>query len=293
MEVDESQSEAEVQEENKKIDMSLDDIIKLQKEESGAQSIFHQTVQNGRIKRGNFQNKRYFRNPPRNQQGLGRPKPGFKQQRYPGVTVRNNALGPITRRRAAASLSNVSPLKRPNLTTKSSPKMANTQTQKVQRNAKKYRVASIPVQSLTRSTINAQNRRPQMRDGQSQQRTNTVIPNRRLTQQVTMNRGKRPTNARRWQNTDGFGNTLTVSVPNPKASFAPQTKKPVMKRPVGRFRKTEGQPKGPPPKGVPLRFNFRAMANHTNVTLNERFSTLKIKGQYTPARRGGRTVMLT
>ncbi|XP_044124181.1 UAP56-interacting factor-like [Bufo gargarizans] len=271
--------------------MSLDDIIKLQNEESEAQSPLNQTGQNGRIKRGNFQNKRYFRNAPRNQQGSGRFKPSFRQQRYSGVTIRNNALGPITRQRAAASLNFVSPLNRPSLNTKSSQKMVKTRTQKVQRNTKKYRATNIPVQSLSRR-INTQNRRPQMQDGQRQQRTNLVSRNSRLTQQVTMNRGKRQTNLRRWQN-DGFGSTLTVSVPNPKATFDPQSKRPAMKRPGGRFRKTGAHPIDPPPKGVPLRFNFRAMANHTNVTLNERFSTIKIKGQYIPARRVGRTVMLT
>lgn len=290
MEVDESQSEAGIQEENKKIDMSLDDIIKLQKEESDPQSTLNQIGQNGRIKRGNFQYKRYFRNPPRNQQGPGRPNPGFKQQRYAGVT-RNNALGPITRRRAAASLNGVSPLKRPNLITTRSQKMVRTQTQKVQPNTK-YKAVNTPAQPLTRR-INTQNRRPQMGGGQRQQRTNTVNRNRRSTQQVLMNRGKRQTNLGRWQNNDGFGSVLTVSVPNPKASFVSQSKKTSIKRPGGRFRKTEGQPTDFPPKGVPLRFNFRAMANHTDVTLNDRFSTLKIKRQYRPARRGGRTVMLT
>ncbi|XP_066435993.1 UAP56-interacting factor-like isoform X2 [Eleutherodactylus coqui] len=289
MEVDDSQSEAEIQEENKKIDMSLDDIIRLQKEESDTQSTVNQTRQNGRIKRGNFQNRRYFRNAPRNQQGSGRPKPGFRQQRYPGVTVRNNALGPITRRRAAASRSNVSPLNRLNLSTTSSNMMVQTRTQKVQRNTNRYKAANRPAQSLPRR-INTQNRRPQMGNGQRPQRANTVNRN-RLTQQVTMNRGKRQTNAR-WQINDGFGSTLTVSVPNPKASFVPQSKKAVIKRPGGRFRKTGARPTDPPPKGVPLRFNFRAMANHTNVTLNERFSSLKIKGQYIPGRGRGRTVLL-
>ncbi|XP_073494030.1 UAP56-interacting factor-like isoform X2 [Phyllobates terribilis] len=290
MEVEESLSEAEGQEENKKIDMSLDDIIRLQKEESDSQSTMNQTSQNGRIRRGNFQNKRYFRNPPRNQQGPSRLRPGFKQQRYHGV-IRNNALGPITRQRAAASLSNVSPLNRPNLTSASTQNLVKIQTRKVQQSAKPYRAANIPVQPLGRR-INTQNRRPQIGDRRRQQRTNIVNRNRRLTQQVAINRGKRQTNAGRWQNNDGFGSTLTVSVPNPKAGFIPQPKKPAMKRPGGRFRKTGAQSTDPPPKGVPLRFNFRAMANRTNVTLNERFSTLKIKGQYTPARRGGRTVML-
>ncbi|CAI9556519.1 unnamed protein product, partial [Staurois parvus] len=139
---------------------------------------------------------------------------------------------------------------------------------------------------------NLQNRTLQFRTGQGQQRRNAVNESRRLTQQFKMNRGKRQLNTRRWQNNESFGTTLTVSVPNLKANRTSQAVKPGMKQPGGKFRTTGIRPMGSLPKGVPLRFNFRAMANHTNVTLNERFSTLKIKGQFTPTRRGVRTVTL-
>ncbi|XP_075043317.1 UAP56-interacting factor-like isoform X2 [Mixophyes fleayi] len=291
MEEEQSQTEVEFQEGNKKIDMSLDDIIKLQREESGLQSSLNQPRLSGRTRSSNFRNKAFFTRPPTNQRGPGRPRPGFKQQRYSNVTYRNNS-GPVTRRRAAASLNGVSPLNRPSLSTLSSEDMGQPQTQKGQQNKKKYRATTIPVHELTRR-INIQNRKPQLNAGQRQQRTNAVNRNRKLIQQVTMNRGKRQLNARRWQNNKDFGSTLTVSVPNPKASPVSQPTKAGMKRPGGRLRKTTGQPTGPIPKGVPLRFNFRAMANHTNVTLNQRFSSLKIKGQYTTARGRGRTVMLT
>ncbi|XP_068105666.1 UAP56-interacting factor-like isoform X2 [Hyperolius riggenbachi] len=275
----------EFQEGNKKIDMSLDDIIKLQKEElDPRRPPSTQAGQNGDV---NIRRGRFFKGPPRNQQGPGRPKLGFKQQRYPIANTRNNAFGPVTRRRAAAYLSNVSPLNRPKIVQNFGP----GQTQKMQPMTKKYRSSAAPLQTLSRRN-NLQNRMPQRRPGQGQQRTTAISQGRTLTQQVSMNRNRRQLNTRRWQNNDGLGTTLTVSVPNPKANRAPQADRPAMRRPAGRFGKTSAHLRGPPPKGVPLRFNFRAMANHTNVTLNERFSTLKIKGQFTPARRGGRTVTL-
>lgn len=288
MEEDQIQAEGDLQGGNTKIDMSLDDIIKLQKEESDPQPSSNQAGQNMKTRR-NFRNKRFFRGPPRNQQGPGRPKSGFKQQRFSRTNIRNASFGPVTRQRASASFNGVSPLHRPNTSTPNPQNSGEAQSQKARQIAKKYRASAVPIQMITRSRNNIQNRTSQFRAGQGQRRTNAVNENRR---QFTPNRGTRQLNTRRWQNKEGFGTTLTVSVSNPKANRAQQAIKPGMKQPGGKFRKTGTRPSGPPPKGVPLRFNFRAMANHTNVTLNDRFSSLKIKGQFTPSRRGGRMVTL-
>ncbi|XP_063793610.1 UAP56-interacting factor-like isoform X2 [Pseudophryne corroboree] len=273
--------------------MISDDIIKLQKEESDLQSSLAQTGQPGRTRGTNFQNKKLFRVPPRNQRGPGRPNPGFKQQRFPGVASRNNSIGPVTRRRAATSLNGVSPLNRLSVRTLNSGNRGQQQSQRGQQNKNNYRTRNVPVQVLTRSRKNILNRKQQPNVGRRQQITNALNRNRKLAPQVTLNHGKRQLNAGRWQNNEGFGSTLTVSVPNPKASPVSQATKTRMKRPGGRPRKPAGQLTDPPPKGVPLRFNFRAMANHTDVTLNERFSSLKMKGQYAPTRGRGRTVMLS
>ncbi|KAM5145288.1 UAP56-interacting factor-like [Mantella aurantiaca] len=288
MEEDQIQGEGDFQGDNTKIDMSLDDIIKLQKEDP--QPSANQAGPSVRTRR-NFGN-RFFRGPPRNQQGPGRLKSGFKQQRFSRAVTRNVPFGPVTRQRAAASFSGVSPLHRSNTRTPTSQNTGQAQSQKARQITKKYRASPVPVQTITRSRNNSQNRTLQFRAGQGRQRTNAVNENRRLTQQITMNRGKRQLNTRSWQNNEGFGTTLTVSVPNPKANRGSRAVKPGMKQAGGNFRKPGIRPFEHPPKGVPLRFNFRAMANHTNVTMNERFSTLKIKGQFAPSRRGGRTVTL-
>ncbi|KAM8952911.1 UAP56-interacting factor-like [Pelodytes ibericus] len=271
---------------NGKIDMSLDDIIKLQNEETHTESNENPRSQRSKAGSGNFQNN-YFRGAQRNQQGSSRYRFGFKQG-YSGINLRNNQTGPVTRRRAA--ISGVSPLNRqnPNIKRIQTRLQAQNQQRRPQQQ-KRFRPAIIPVQIVTKK-VNAQNRRPHFGSTQRQQRSNAANQNGRLTQQIALIPGKRQQNARRWQTAKGFGSTLTVSVENCTPSQTKTPNKPGVIRPGPRFRKTATQSKYP--KGVPLRFNFRATANHTSVTLNERFSSLKIKGQIAPARRGGRTVLL-
>ncbi|XP_028922908.1 UAP56-interacting factor-like isoform X4 [Ornithorhynchus anatinus] len=85
------------------------------------------------------------------------------------------------------------------------------------------------------------------------------------------------------------GAVLTISVSNPRAREAKPYGRAGLKPPFGTFVPKATRPQ---PKGVSLRFNFRAMANQTTLTLNERFSGLEIKGRLPTARLGGRTVTL-
>ncbi|XP_053329712.1 UAP56-interacting factor-like [Spea bombifrons] len=266
---------------NGKIDMSLDDIIKLQNAETVAKP---KGNQRNKARNGNFQNKGFFRGTQRNQ-GAGRQRFGLKRG-YSGKA--NNQDGPVTRRRAA-SMKGVSPLDRQHLNKQSSVNTAQSLISEGRQPQKKnFRQAAVSGRVLT-ARNKAQNRRPQYNQVQRQQRSNAVNQNRRLTQHMTLNSGKRQPNAR-WQTDKRFGSTLTVSVPNPKASHSKTYNKLGMKRPGLRFRKPIDQ--SPLPKGVPLRFNYRATVNHTNVTLNDRFSSLQIKGQFSPSRSRGRTVLL-
>ncbi|MBN3315944.1 UIF factor, partial [Atractosteus spatula] len=93
---------------------------------------------------------------------------------------------------------------------------------------------------------------------------------------------------RSWRQTQSSGSILTVEVPNSVAT--PGT---VAKRPSLLKRSTQDFDASPPqPKGIPLRFNFKAIANQTKVTLNERFTFLKIRGSTAGPQRGRRTVTL-
>ncbi|KAH0630780.1 hypothetical protein JD844_003980 [Phrynosoma platyrhinos] len=99
----------------------------------------------------------------------------------------------------------------------------------------------------------------------------------------------KPPRIRRWQTQPSSGAVLTVSVSNPQAS---QTNMSGGKRPFLRERSIPAKMTRHQPKGVPLRFNFRATANQTSLTLNERFSGLRNKRYFSAVRNTGRMVTL-
>ncbi|XP_067327735.1 UAP56-interacting factor-like isoform X2 [Anolis sagrei] len=99
----------------------------------------------------------------------------------------------------------------------------------------------------------------------------------------------KPPRIRRWQTRANSGAVLTVSVSNPQAS---QANAPGGKRPFRRERGTAAKVALHQPKGVPLRFNFRAMANQTSLMLNERFSGLRGKRRFPATRSTSRMVTL-
>uniref|UniRef100_A0ACB8FZ39 Uncharacterized protein n=2 Tax=Sphaerodactylus townsendi TaxID=933632 RepID=A0ACB8FZ39_9SAUR len=107
-------------------------------------------------------------------------------------------------------------------------------------------------------------------------------------QKVSSSDRKQP-RTRRWQVQPSSGAVLTISVSNLQTS---QMKMPGAKHPFLRGRSTPTKMSYPKPKGVPLRFNFRAMANQTTLTLNERFSGLRHKRYFTALRNANRMVTL-
>ncbi|XP_074134553.1 uncharacterized protein LOC141549118 isoform X2 [Sminthopsis crassicaudata] len=132
---------------------------------------------------------------------------------------------------------------------------------------------------------------------QKKQRDNRVNQNRGIPpppppHKMRAAEGKSP-NKNRYQVQLRPGSILTVSVANPQISISRQ------------FKRTDGETSflkdkwGAPkhekfqPRGISLRYNFRAVANQTKMTLNERFSGLKIiKGNFTVTKSGSRTVTL-
>ncbi|XP_044308739.1 UAP56-interacting factor-like [Varanus komodoensis] len=108
-------------------------------------------------------------------------------------------------------------------------------------------------------------------------------------QRIETNAQRKPSQMRRWQLQPASGAVLTVSVANPQAG---QTNVPGTKRPFLRGRSSPAKTARRQPKGVPLRFNFRAVANQTGLTLNDRFSGLRNKRPFRPLRSTGRMVTL-
>ncbi|XP_026572445.1 UAP56-interacting factor-like isoform X2 [Pseudonaja textilis] len=119
-----------------------------------------------------------------------------------------------------------------------------------------------------------------------------------LQSQVKFNFNQRQIRPRREQNLSrvrrgrmqpSSGAVLTVSVSNPQAGH-PQGPGP--KRPFLRRRNSQTPQLRWQPRGVMLRFNFRAMANQTSVTLNERFSGLRHQRHFSAERNASRMVTL-
>ncbi|KAL6463305.1 hypothetical protein MHYP_G00276960 [Metynnis hypsauchen] len=71
------------------------------------------------------------------------------------------------------------------------------------------------------------------------------------------------------------GTTLTVSLPNAKPAAAPPPKRGgTMLR--GRSSDAAGSPT---PKGIQLHFNYKATTNQTGLSLHDRFTSLRIRGR--------------
>ncbi|XP_068812727.1 leucine zipper protein 4 isoform X1 [Struthio camelus] len=279
------------------IDMSLDDIIKRhKKEQTNAQAA-------GNRRRQQIKNRSsaYWYGRPRfrtwmqrNLQGPNRFRRGFGQQQYNRRQFRNAAPGP--RRRAAAALNGVSPLNRQASAQEGSKsddvfaKSGSSGQPEARRRPppglKRFRAAAANTHAAVGSRPFVLNRGPGFQQKRMQQRYSKA--NFQRGQMDAVGEGKQP-RMRRWQVKPSPGAVLTVSVANPQAS---QTSAPGGKRPFLRSPRPPPQVAKPQPKGVLLRFNFRAMANQTSLTLDERFSGLRNKRRFAAARSAGRMVTM-
>ncbi|XP_061454352.1 UAP56-interacting factor-like isoform X2 [Rhineura floridana] len=268
------------------IDLSLDDIIKRNKkgQTSTRGNRWRQPLKNWNPPYGN-RTPRFRSWVPRNLQGPNRFRGGFHKQQYYRKRFWTNP-----RRRAATGPNGISPLNRPAsaqqgkqegvATVGNSDGAAVGPRQQMPKRVKGFRMpgAAPPTQSNRPFRLN---RRPAF--FQRQSRFNFSEG------QSKSNAKGKPVRMRRWQAQPSSGGVLTVSVSNPQAS---QTNMPGAKRPFLRGRRTPQKMTLRQPKGVPLRFNFRAMANQTSLTLNERFSGLRNKRHFTAIQNTGRMVTL-
>ncbi|XP_056215958.1 UAP56-interacting factor-like [Falco biarmicus] len=278
------------------IDMSLDDIIKRHRKEqtdaSAAGDTRRQQVKNRNSAYG-YGRPRFRAWMQRNLQGPNRFRRGFGQQQYNRRQFRNTVPGP--RRRAAAALNGVSPLNRQALAqegsknseafTKSNSSGQPDGRRRPPPGPKRFRAAPSSNNAPGRRPFRL-NRGPAFQQKRMQQRFSKANFQRG---QMDANGEGKPRRMRRWQVKPSPGAVLTVSVANPQAG---QTGVPGSKRPFLRSQRPPPRAAKPQPKGVLLRFNFRAMANQTSLTLDERFSGLRNKRRFTAARGAGRTVTM-
>ncbi|XP_032052436.1 UAP56-interacting factor-like isoform X2 [Aythya fuligula] len=255
------------------IDMSLDDIIKRhRKEQTDAKAAGdrrRQQIKNRNSAYG-FGRPRFRAWMQRNLQGPNRFRRGFGQQQYNRRQFRNTGPGP--RRRAAAALNGVSPLNRQasaqegNKTEDAFAKSSSSGQQEAQRRPplgpKRFRAAAASTHAPGRRPF-LLNRGPGFQQKRMMQRFSKANFQRGIDANAE---GKLP-RMRRWQVKPSPGAVLTVSVANPQAG---QANVPGSKRPFLRSQRPLPRAAKPQPKGVTLRFNFRAMANQVEERRRDR-----------------------
>ncbi|XP_074864135.1 UAP56-interacting factor-like [Carettochelys insculpta] len=278
------------------IDMSLDDIIKRHRKGQRDAKLVGDTRQeqfknrNSAYGSGRLRFRTWMQ---RNLQGLSRFRRGFGQQQYNRRQFRSAVAGP--RRRAVAKLNGASPLnhqtsppegnQEAEAFTKSSDNGQPEAQGQLPQHPKRFQTVGVAGQAAAGRPFTLR-RRPAFLQKQPPRRlANFSFPRGRAQPRP----GGKGLWMRRWQPQPSSGAVLTVSVSNPQASHATL---PGAKRPFLRGRRLPARPARPQPRGVPLRFNFRAMANQTSLTLDERFSGLRNRRRFTAARNSGRTVTL-
>ncbi|XP_035276458.1 UAP56-interacting factor-like [Anguilla anguilla] len=272
-----------------KIDMSLDDIIRLNRREQHTQRSGtgnRKTLVNGRFSQGRRVGS-WASGP--SQRGGGVARLGGRGRRMLPVVGRRRGQGVITglaARRSAALWKGISPLNRPTVTQKPRPLMQRRPAQPTQTDIQRrqHRLAGAqrgqnaaahrPVQ------LHRQNA-PPIQQIQKEARQATFLFRRGLKVQAQVNSPAPPPAAHRtrpWRTSTTSSGILTVSIDNPTARTQPEpprawTLHPPVTPPLAV--KQEEEERKPPPKGVPLQFDINSVGKQTAMTLNERFRILK------------------
>ncbi|XP_029930455.1 UAP56-interacting factor isoform X2 [Myripristis murdjan] len=281
-----------------KVDMSLDDIIRLNKKEQQskrrqATGTRRPVMRKGRLAQGKVA-------PPRTggpvQRGAGMSRGGvnrLRSRRVPPPLGRRRGQGVITglaARRPAALLKGKGSLNRAAVTQKTGQKTrpfiprSDAQYRKPEAPRRPYRPAD-----LQRGQNTAPVRRPfQLRrrplppvqQAQREARQATFLFRRGLkvhTQVQKPNPRPAPVRTRQWRTSTTSSGILTVSIDNPTARTQPEP-------PTAWSLHPPAASSGPvkmevvekkTPKGVPLQFDINSVAKPTAMTLNERFRILK------------------
>ncbi|XP_018607601.1 UAP56-interacting factor-like isoform X2 [Scleropages formosus] len=252
-----------------KIDLSLDEIIKRNKKEQkappgGYRWRSRQAASGGAAK---TPDRAAPRQSFRAQRGAYRFQQGPNRFRYMGQPARDfYRFRPYYPWRAAVGMRGIGPLNRPLWNAKSAGHFGPLKTQFRGSYYQPYRGP----RGAPRRLPLGQNS-PQFQPRQRQQRQQRTAP-------IILNRGFLALRAsgklERWRKGPSPGSILTVSLENSKV-----TSEPRVTQPAGNDRSLEDVDlTTPQPKGIPLRFNFKAVSNQTGVTLNDRFTSLKIRG---------------
>ncbi|NXU49240.1 UIF factor, partial [Turnix velox] len=260
-----------------KIDMSLDDIIKLNKKEERKQY-------SPKIKRGLQQNRtQQFRSLGskwgiQQQKGYGKNRLGRRKK----IAGKKRSYGVITglaAKKAMGSRKGVSPLNRQPLSEKNAQrnypvlkKKTNLPGQsEIQRKAPALRRTDL----LNRRIGNKLNHQKDTRQATFLFRRGLKVQAQVQSTDDLNNQTVKRT--RQWRTSTASGGILTVSIDNPGAIITPISQKLRLTRtPVPPFlMKKDQSGEKKIPKGVPLQFDINSVGKQTGMTLNERFGILK------------------
>ncbi|XP_066190180.1 UAP56-interacting factor-like isoform X3 [Sylvia atricapilla] len=263
---------AEPQPGAEEIDMSLDDIIKLHRKEqtdaSAAGDSRRQQAKN-RSSASGYGRPQFRAWKQRNLQGPNRFRRGFGQQQFNRRQFRNPLSG--RKRRAAAAFDGVSPLNR-----QASAQEGNKKSSAFAKSSSGQQEEQPQPSPGTKrfredaASIRAPGKRPFLlnRGSAFQQKRIQQWFYKAHFQRGMESRGEgKPPRMRRWQVKPIPGAILTVSVLNPQAG---QTSSLGSNRPFLRSQRPPARVAKPQPKGVLLRFNFRAMANQVEDCRRDR-----------------------
>lgn len=280
-------SAGRLSEEPDKIDMSLDDIIRLnrkQKQTSRKGTTKRKIPAKGRLSQG----KRTGSLPVGPTQRGGVAKFGMRGHKVPLPVKRRRGQGVITglaARKSASLFKGISPLNRPvtdQLPQKSRPFGYEGQRRRMNMQRRPYRQtdAPKPPHMLTRRPIQLRRSAPPIHQAQREARQATFLHRRGLKVQASVQ--KTPAapavhRTRPWRTSTTNSGILTVCIDNPSARTQPEPARAWSLHPQSSPTavKPEKETERKPPKGVPLQFDINSVGKQTAMTLNERFRILK------------------
>uniref|UniRef100_A0A4W5PRT2 UAP56-interacting factor n=1 Tax=Hucho hucho TaxID=62062 RepID=A0A4W5PRT2_9TELE len=288
-----------------KVDMSLDDIIRLNKKEQQARRPGpgnRRPLQKGK---GFVQRKPVgARAGGQTQRGGGVARRGVTRvgvgrgQKIPPPVGQSRGQGVITglaARKMAAVQKGISPLNRPTVNQKSwpfnnQPRPFNNQPRQTQGQRRPYRQTDVqrgPNTTTQTRPVQLRGRPlPPVHQTQREARQATFLFHRGLKVHAQVQKPAptsqppTPVRSRQWRTSTNSSGILTVSIDNPTATMTqPEPPSawslhplaPISPAPV----KVEEEKKPVPPKGVPLQFDINSVGKQTAMTLNERFRILK------------------
>ncbi|XP_028840405.1 UAP56-interacting factor [Denticeps clupeoides] len=255
-----------------KIDLSLDEIIKINRKEA-------RTANSGNSRKdkraANRQNvlKKLDRGGFHFGQGAY-PYQGFYRSRYLGPPVRRYyKVWPFGFRRGAGRGRGVSPLNRTALNEKAAGQYGMTKVSLRGAAYRPYYRGGRP-RGVGRTSFSSRGQKtPQFQSRTNIRGRRPFILNRDFRGFTGSRQLESYHKVRSWRQAPTAGTVLTVSLTNAAASpDAGQTAT------AGSFSDAPG-PSSSQPRGIPLRFNFKATSNQTGMTLNDRFTRLRIRGQ--------------